>query len=283
MSGVREARSLLFVPGTRNDRFDRALASGADGVIVDLEDSVAASDKEAARESARRWLPGAGRRAIVRVNAVDTAWHADDLRMAAQVGCSVMLPKADSIEALVKVRADLPDRCRLVALIETARGVRDIAGLCASRLVDRLAFGSVDFAVELGLDPARSSPTVAYARSAVVVASAASNLPPPLDGVTTATDDPQRLDADLADAADAGFGGKLAIHPNQVAAINGTWTPDPTDVTWAERVITAFASAGGGVISLDGQMVDLPVHTRARRIVTRAALSASTTDTDGSI
>jgi citrate lyase subunit beta/citryl-CoA lyase len=272
MMSATEARSLLFVPGTRSDRFDRAATSGADAVILDLEDSVAPSAKLSARDEVRIWLTGPARPAegvVVRVNGVGTAWHVDDLRMAATVGCAVLLPKADTVEGLVAVRAALPAQRQLVALIETARGVRDVAELCGSGLIDRVAFGSVDFTVELGLDPTRPSPTLTHARSALVVASAAAGLQSPLDGVTTAVDDPYRLAVDLEDAVSAGFGGKLAIHPRQVIAINQAWTPAPALVSWAERVIAACAHEVG-VTTVDGQMVDLPVIMRARRTLALA-------------
>jgi citrate lyase subunit beta/citryl-CoA lyase len=167
--------------------------------------------------------------------------------------------------------------------------------LCDSRSIDRVAFGSVDFAVELGLDPVTASATLGYARSALVVASAAAGLPPPLDGVTTAVDDPAQLAADVRDAVSIGFGGKLAIHPRQVAAINHAWTPAPALVSWAERVIAAASPTDAlrdyqsgeptegtlGVTTVDGQMVDLPLITRARRILSRATLTATPTTANG--
>jgi citrate lyase subunit beta/citryl-CoA lyase len=293
--GIGEARSLLFVPGTRADRFDRALASGADAVILDLEDSVAPTDKTSARAAAQHWL-AAGHQAIVRLNAVGTPWHADDLRMAAAVGCPVLLPKADSVQAVAGVRASLPAPCALLALVETARGVRDIAALCDSGSIDRVAFGSIDFAVELGLDPAVASATMGHARSTLVVASAAAGLPPPLDGVTTAVDDPALLAADIEAAVSIGFGGKLAIHPGQVAAINQGWTPAPALVSWAERVLVAVgvpidalrADLSGesidgavAVTTVDGQMIDRPVIIRARRILARANLMADSPTPNG--
>jgi citrate lyase subunit beta/citryl-CoA lyase len=288
MNSITEARSLLFVPGTRADRFERAVTSGADAVILDLEDSVAPSEKTLARTAVERWLTADFQRApsiAVRINAVDTTWHADDLRMVAAVGCAVLLPNADNVRALVTVRTDLPDHCALIALVETARGVRDVASLCTSQSIDRLAFGSVDFAVELGLDPLTASATLAYARSTLVVSSAAAGSPPPVDGVTTAVDDPTRLAADLKTAVSIGFGGKLAVHPRQIAAINDAWTPSPALVNWAQRVLAATsptvtagsydhageaAEATVGVTTVDGQMVDQPVVTRARRILARA-------------
>jgi citrate lyase subunit beta/citryl-CoA lyase len=293
--GIGEARSLLFVPGTRADRFDRAFASGADAVILDLEDSVAPTDKTLARAATQHWL-AAGQRAIVRVNAVGTPWHADDVRMAAAVGCPVLLPKADTVQAVADVRASLPEQCVLLALVETALGIRDIAALCDSGSIDRVAFGSVDFAVELALDPAVASATLGHARSTLVVASAAAGLPPPLDGVTTALDDPVLLAADVEAAVSIGFGGKLAIHLGQVAAINHGWTPAPALVSWAERVIAAVGvptdalrddlsgeniEGAVAVTTVDGQMVDRPVIIRARRILARANLMTDSPTPNG--
>jgi citrate lyase subunit beta/citryl-CoA lyase len=292
MISIGEARSLLFVPGTRADRFDRALASGADAVILDLEDSVAPADKASARTAVHDWL-AAGQRAIVRINSVGTPWHAADLQMAAEVDCSVLLPKADTVQAVADVRASLPERHALLALVETARGVRDIAALCDSGSIDRVAFGSVDFAVELGLDPTAASPTLGHARSALVVASAAAGLPAPLDGVTTAVGDPAILAADIEGALSIGFGGKLAIHPRQVTAINQGWTPAPALVSWAERVLAAVGAGDDqsgepaestiAVTTVDGQMVDVPVITRARRILRRATLTANFPRANGEI
>ncbi|MCW2686634.1 MAG: citrate lyase [Mycobacterium sp.] len=292
MIGLTEARSLLFVPGTRSDLFDHAVTSGAGAVIFDLEDSVAPSEKTSARTAVSDWLtmrPEPGACVAVRVNASDTPWHGDDLRMVATAGCAVVLPKTDRVDTVVAVRTDLPHACPLIALVETARGVHDVAALCRSQSVDRVAFGSVDFAVELGLDPAVASATLTHARSVLVVASAAAGLPPPIDGVTVAVDDDTQLTIDLAAAVSLGFGGKLAIHPRQVAAINAAWTPAPALVSWAKRVIAAAcpneARSGDGsgepigVTVVDGQMVDLPVVTRARRILARAAeVTRSTTE-----
>jgi citrate lyase subunit beta/citryl-CoA lyase len=295
MISISEARSLLFVPGTRADRFDRAAASGADAVILDLEDSVASKDKQAARAAAHHWL-AAGGQAVVRVNAAGTPWHAEDLRMAAGVASAVLLPKADTVQAVDDVRASLPSGCALIALVETARGVRDVAALCESGSIDRVAFGSVDFAVELGIDPAGASAPLGHARSAIVIASAASGLALPLDGVTTALDDTAQLAADIADSVSTGFGGKLAIHPRQVAAINQGWTPAPALVSWAERVLAAVAAPvealrdgrpgevtedAVAVTTVDGQMVDRPVIIRARRILARAALATHSPTPNG--
>jgi citrate lyase subunit beta / citryl-CoA lyase len=296
MSSVRDARSLLFVPGTRPDRFDRAVASGADAVILDLEDSIAPAEKEFARGAVQRWLE-TGQSAVIRINAYGTPWHDDDLCVAARAQCPVLLPKADRIDTLTAVRSRLPQDSLLLTLAETARGIGDIAALCDSGLIDRVAFGSVDLAVELGLDPTAASATMDHARSAVILACAAAGMPAPWDGVTTAVDNSERLRADIEHALSLGFGGKLAIHPRQISAINQAWTPAPALIDWAERIIAAVSADGRsepraqpdghttstlGVTSVDGQMVDLPLITRARQILARASLTAPSTTANGS-
>ncbi|MCK9562926.1 MAG: aldolase/citrate lyase family protein, partial [Bacteroidales bacterium] len=143
------ARSLLFVPGDRPDRFDKAAASGAHQVIIDLEDAVAPSAKSAARDAVATWL-AQGHSAAVRINAADTPWFADDLDMIRSIpAATVMLPKADA-DSLSHTSAALPG-CPLIALIETVRGYMDLRQLGSVRQLTRMAFGSVDFGVETSI------------------------------------------------------------------------------------------------------------------------------------
>ncbi len=212
--GVVSARSLLFVPGHRPERFAKAEASGADGIILDLEDAVAAANKDAARAHVAAWLV-AGKSGTVRINAVETPWFANDLAaIAGAGGATVMLPKA-SVAGVTAVMATLGDQARVVALLETAAGIFDAASICRSPNVFRAAFGSVDLGTEVGVDP-DDREALLCARSTVVLASAAAGIAPPLDGVTTdvTAAEPARVDA--AYAARLGFGGKLCIHPLQV-------------------------------------------------------------------
>ncbi|HEV7651863.1 MAG TPA: aldolase/citrate lyase family protein [Actinophytocola sp.] len=252
------ARTLLFVPGDRPDRFAKAAAAGADAVVVDLEDAVAPADKEAARAHAVAWLE-AGHEVVVRVNAAGTPWH--DADVAALAGTPLMLPKAARAEDVARAGREV------VALVETAAGVaaaREVCGVAA-----RVAFGSIDLAAELGVDPA-SRTALLHARSALVLAAAAAGAPPPLDGVTTALDDPEVLARDTAHAVELGFTGKLLVHPRQVAPVHAALRPSEEDIAWARRVLAAGGSAGGSAVAVDGRLVDRPVLLRARRLLSRA-------------
>lgn len=265
------AATLLFVPGDRPERFEKAAAAGPDLVIVDLEDAVAPSNKEQAREQAAGWLRSASQPAGVRINAVDTPWHRADLDALAARGmpCLVMLPKADAPGVVADVLAALPGGSAVIALVETARGVARAERLATAHGVVRLALGTYDLAAELGVDPDHA-PALAGARNALVMASAIAGLTGPIDGVTGAVRDPDRLHADVTASAALGFAGKLAIHPSQVAASAAALAPSAEQIAWAERVLAASATAEGGVAVIDDRMVDAPVVARARRILTRA-------------
>ncbi|WP_293002317.1 CoA ester lyase [Mycobacterium sp.] len=260
------ARSLLFVPGDRPDRFAKAAASGADGVVLDLEDAVAAPGKEAARQHVDSWLASGGV-GVVRINGFGTPWFEPDVAMVSAHRCVVMLPKANRPRDVVDVRSSLHVDTPLIPLIETASGVLDAAAICAAPGVVRAAFGSVDLSTQLGIDPADRQ-ALAFARSAVVLASAAAGVAPPLDGVTTDLDNADVLGHDAEHAAALGFTGKLCIHPAQISVVNRTFTPAQRDVDWARKVVDATGS--GGVAVVDGQMIDKPVVERAERILDRA-------------
>ncbi|WP_078293271.1 CoA ester lyase [Mycobacterium sp. D16R24] len=268
MNGLRRrlgwARSLLFVPGDRPERYAKAAGSGADAIVIDLEDAVAPHAKDVAREAAKGWL-AAGEYAIVRVNGSDTQWYAEDIALVAAYGCPVMLPKARGSSHISTVSAQLPPGTELIALIETAAGVLAAPEICATAGVARVAFGSIDLAAELGISP-EAHESLAYARSALVMSAAAARQAPPLDGVTTALNDEALLVSDAARAARWGFGGKLCIHPRQVSAVNLQFTPSSEDLAWARRV-TAATDSGASVIA--GQMIDRPVIERAVRMLER--------------
>jgi citrate lyase subunit beta/citryl-CoA lyase len=263
-------RSFLFVPGNRPERFDKARAAGADVTLIDLEDAVAAPDKAAARAAVRGWLD-ASRPVYLRINGADTEWFDDDLALLGRPGVAgIVLPKAEHGSAIGAVAAAAPG-APVVGLIESAVGVRSLDALAAAGAA-RFAFGSIDFQLDLGIPGEREE--LLFARSALVLVSRLAGLPPPVDGVTVAIDDAGRLDDDIAYARRLGFGGKLAIHPRQVAAINAGFLPPPADVAWAKRVLAAAEAAGGNAVRLDGKMVDRPVIERARAIVRAAARGA---------
>jgi citrate lyase subunit beta / citryl-CoA lyase len=261
---VEAARSLLFVPASRPDRFERARDSGTDLVIVDLEDAVPADGKLAALENVKRWLERGAAATVVRLNGVGTAWHGAELDALAGSGVAVMVPKAESATELAALVAAMP-ASPIIALVETPRGVLQADSIAGVPGVTRLALGNVDLAAALGVDPA-SHAALWRARSELVLASAAHGRAGPVDGVTTALDDAERLDADLRHAVDLGFTAKLCIHPRQVAVVNDGWQPTAADAEWARRVL---AAEGQGAVAVDGEMVDGPVLLRARTILGR--------------
>jgi len=259
------AATWLFVPGNRPERFDKARASGADAVLCDLEDGVAPEHKAQARGEVRGWLAGGGR-AWVRVNAPGTEQGDGDVEaLRGLPGLQgLVVPKSESAARL----EDLARRgggCRLVALVETAVGVLEACSIARSPAVDRLAFGSIDYAGDV--DAVESDGSLLLARSQLVLASRAASKPAPLDGVTTDLVDMARVQAAASYARGLGFGGKLCLHPRQVAAVAAGFAPTPQELRWAREVVRS--GAAGGAVAVAGQMVDRPVLERARRILTR--------------
>ena len=257
----------LFVPADRPDRWAKAFAAGADAVILDLEDGVAASAKPGARRALRE-----GRDAIdagpcpilVRVNARSSDDYSLDLDAVRDLGLAgVMLAKAETAADVEATSA--ATGAPVVALIETARGLaaaRLIAAACA-----RIAFGSIDFAADLAT--AHTPAALASARSELVLASRLADRPAPIDGVTTSVKDPDLVRADAAHACELGFSGKLLIHPAQIAPAMDGFRPSDDDVAWAERILSARGVLGAAAV--DGAMVDAPVFLRAEQILRRAA------------
>lgn len=259
-----QARSLLFVPGDRPERFVKAVAAGADAIIIDLEDAVAEDAKASALDNALRWIEG-GHDALVRVNAVGTRWHAAEIAALAGTDAPLMVPKSDLATELAAIGDVVGDR--VVALIETARGVRDADEVCAASGVVRVALGNVDLARELGISPA-SRAAFAYPRGRIVAASAAAGLAPPVDGVTTALGDAGLLVDEVGVSKELGFGGKLCIHPSQVAIVNDALRPSREELAWARRIVELAGVDGvGGVSVVDGEMVDAPVLARAAALL----------------
>lgn len=261
-------RSLLFVPADRPERFAKAAASGADAVIVDLEDAVAPASKSAARDGlADRLATPAS--IVLRINGRDTPWFDDDLRAAAHPGvAAVMCPKTGSADDIAAVRA----RCAgkpVLALIETAAGMAGLGTIAASPGVARLVFGSIDF--QLDMDIEDDDEALRPYRAQLVLASRVAGLPAPVDGVTTAMGDADALARDARRARASGFGGKLCIHPAQVAGVNAAFAPSPEQLAWARRVVAATQASRGAAVAVDGRMVDAPVFARACRLLAAAS------------
>ena len=274
---LARARSFLFVPATRPERIAKALASGADAVIVDLEDAVAAADKVSARlallPALQALAPAQCGRLLLRINAADTPWHDGDLAALPELvrlGLGgVMLAKSETVAALAAVAAATGPSCALLPLIESVAGLDAADALAASSQVLRLVFGHLDFQADAGLACAADESELVSVRLALVLASRRAKLVAPVDGVTPNLDDSAQLATDVARAQRGGFGAKLCIHPRQVPIVNAAFAPSAAELDWAQRVVTGFAAAGGGVFSLDGRMVDAPVLLLAQRTLAR--------------
>ena len=267
------ARSFLFVPGTRPERYAKAHASGADAIIIDLEDAVAAREKNSARDqlaSAFEQLGAPERaRSVVRMNASGTPWFEDDLKLLADlVGQglrAVMLPKAESALVLQQLAQALGSDCALLPLVESLAGWDGVDALAAAPQVLRLAFGHLDFQADVGMAAGADEVELAPVRLAVVLAARRAGLAASIDGVTAAIRDAERLQEDAARSRRFGFGAKMCIHPEQIALVNAAFSPSAAELDWARRVLAAVEAAGGGVVSLDGRMVDGPVVRSAQR------------------
>ena len=276
-TALASARSFLFVPADRPERYAKALASGADAVIIDLEDAIAPADKLAARQALVQAVPSLSAaergRLIVRINAVASVWHGDDLAALRNLGpLAVMVPKAESDATLAEVAAAMGAACPLLPLIESVAGLDALDALAACPQVLRLVFGHLDFQADAGLACGVDESELVPVRLAIVLASRRAGLVAPVDGISPGTRDTAQLGLDAARSRRGGFGGKLCIHPAQVAVVNAAFTPSADELAWARRVQAAFTAAGGGVFSLDGRMVDAPVLRLAQR--TLAQLSA---------
>ena len=278
-TALASARSFLFVPASRPERYVKALASGADAVIVDLEDAVAPADKPAARQAllqAFSSLDAAQRgRLLVRINAAATPWHADDLAalrgLVGQGLGAVMVPKAESAAALAEGAAAAGPACALLPLIESVAGLDAVDALAACPQVLRLAFGHLDFQADAGLACGPDESELIPVRLALILASRRAALAAPVDGISPGTQDSAQLTSDAARSRRGGFGGKLCIHPAQVAVVNAAFAPSAAELDWARRVQAAFEATGGSVFSLDGRMVDAPVLRLAQRTLAQAA------------
>lgn len=254
-------RSYLFVPGNRPERFDKALASGADAVIVDLEDAVPPALKDAARSAAGAWL-SADRPVVLRINAIDTPWFADDLALCRHAGvAAVMLPKAERAQDV----AALGDGLVAIPLIESAAGFANVRAIAGARNVRRLAFGAIDFQLDLGMRATFDD--LLWFRSEIALASRLAAIGTPIDSPTVAFDDLADAAADAARARRLGFGAKLCIHPKQVDVVNGAFSPTEAEVAWARRVLEIAEASEGAAVALDGKMIDKPVILRARAIL----------------
>ena len=261
--------NFLFVPGTRPERFIKALDSGANGVILDLEDAVAQEDKESARNAIRTAWPTFSadqkKRLVIRTNSPGSQFYSADLILAQelQVAC-LLIPKSESVDQ-INGAALVLENTAIIPMIETAVGLDRLREIANANQVLRLALGNLDLQADLGMvcDPQETE--LQTARYQIVLASRLAHIAPPIDGVTPSTDDLERITDDAERAKRMGFGGKLCIHPKQVPIVQAAFMPTEEEIHWAKRVIEADQASKGGAVKLDGKMIDRPVVILAKR------------------
>ena len=275
-------RSILFVPGDRPERYAKALASGSDAVCIDLEDAVAPGRKADARASAARFLatrprpspaadePPVSRPGIVvRVN--DPGSEEGRLDAAALATCpppdAFMIPKVAAAHGIRGAQRLLGEDMPLLPIVETAAGLEYALQIgAAAPAVAALVFGGFDLSAELGAEPGWEP--LLYARSRVVHAAALAGIPA-IDMPSRAFRDLSGLRTEAERARRLGFTGKVVIHPAQIPVIHDVFAPSPEEVERARRIVEADRAAGGGVVAVDGKMVDRPVVAAARRVLAR--------------
>jgi citrate lyase beta subunit len=276
VSALAAARSLLFAPAGSARKADKALAGEADLVVLDLEDAIPPGRKDEARRWLSGYLTGGPPRAPwVRINAPDTPWAAADLAAVTSVPVAgLVLPKAsvaalNAITATVRPTTGLP----VIALIETARGLREAYQVAGYDQVAALMLGGADLGAELNWTPRPDGLELLHARSSLVVDSAAAGIRPPFDVVRIDYRDAEGVIAEATEARSLGFGGKACVHPDQVGPVNRVFSPSREELDAAREIVAAFEAAGGqghGVAVAGGRMIDQPVAARARALLTSA-------------
>ncbi|MGA1826789.1 HpcH/HpaI aldolase/citrate lyase family protein [Microbacterium sp.] len=272
---VAQAITALFVPGNRPERFEKAAAAGADVVIIDLEDAVPSPEKDRALDAVVVALSSdsmAPVQSMVRINAMGSTSFEREVATLAALSADpssgligVVVPKAEQAGDLTALARRLPTGMPIVPLVESALGLRNCFELAGVAGVTRLAFGAIDFALDI--DAGEGDRYLDYARSQLVVASRAAKIAPPLDSPCPEIRDESLIHQSAVLARNFGFGGKLCIHPAQVVSVAAAFTPSDESIRWAHAVVDAGVE---GAASLDGRMIDLPVIERANRILKRA-------------
>lgn len=271
----------LYAPADRPERFEKALDAGADAVIVDLEDAVTASRKDAARAALRDFVAawesrGAQAPSVqVRVNAIGSSWHDADLAAIADLPASfgLRLPKTQSSEDVAGVREAVPGRA-VHALLESALSIeRAFEIACCG--VSSIATGEADLRAELGVPAGPAGEAgLTWSRSRVVNASAAAGLPAPMMAVHADVGDLDGLEVSCRSGRALGFGGRTAVHPRQIEVIRRAFTPDAAEIARArniiERVRSAAVDGAGAFLLDDGTFVDIAMVRAAKRIVAAA-------------
>jgi citrate lyase subunit beta / citryl-CoA lyase len=260
-----QLRSLLFVPGSKPERFEKALQSGADAVIIDLEDAVSPEEKDKARRAIASWVRP-DRPVLIRVNARGTPWFKEDALLCRLPGVAgLILPKTESSTDITELISISKKRTAVFPLIESAQGMWNVLSIAKAPFVQQLMFGTLDFMVDLNME--LENDQLNLYRAQMTSASRIADIRPPIDGVTLYIDEPALIASDTLNGKRWGFAGKLCIHPRQVETVNHAYAPSEHEILWARRVLEAANKEQVAALSVDGKMVDKPVFLRAQRII----------------
>ncbi len=274
----RRLRSLLFAPAVRPDLLRKMPRTGADAIVIDLEDATPPDAKDTGRVEMRSAVADlAGQLPIlVRVNDDTTPWHDDDLDSLPTEGLAgIVVPKIETIDGLDSLAARLNDRgldMPVIGGVETALGVADARPLLAHDVVSAAYFGAEDFIADLGGVRTASNDEVAYARAQVALAGRLADVTV-IDQIVADFTDDDRCRRECLQARAMGYGGKLCIHPSQVAIANEAFLPSSEEIDRARRLLEAYDDAkaqGVASVAFEGQMVDEPVARQARRVLAQA-------------
>lgn len=280
----RRRRSVLYVPASNRRALEKALTLDCDAVIFDLEDSVAPQEKSSAKDQLFQFLataPNSEKECIVRINPLGGEWGLADLTAALNSTCNaILLPKIESRSDIDRIKTHMPASDRgghpkLWAMIETAQAILNIADIAGRDSgLDCLVVGTNDLALETGISTLSGRHWLHSWLMQIILAARAAGLDV-LDGPFNHFRDLDGFEAECAEACAMGFDGKTLIHPAQIASANRIFLPSPEEIASAQSIIDAFEqpqSAGKGVISLDGRMVELLHLTQARRILAKSGL-----------
>ena len=267
-------QTFLFVPATRPERFAKAHASGADEVILDWEDTVAPADKAAARAHTAAYCADAAARPVwLRLNAAHSPFHADDVAAVTQLPHinikGVILAKTEHAAEISTLHQQIGKP--VIAAIETAQGMANIADMARSDGLYAFTYGCLDLANELGIRFGSAAAQVVFdrLRTDLLLHSCINRLHPPLETTFPDFNDEAAIQRNSAYWRDMGFGGVLCIHPKQVAAVHAALQPSEAERLFAEKVLQEAERSQAAVFQVDGQMIDLPVIERAKRILSR--------------
>lgn len=262
-------RSFLFVPGNRSDRFDKALSTCADYIILDLEDAISPKEKAKARDLIDNWFNKQNRvinELLIRVNGIDTSWYDDDIRLIKSLPIKgLVIPKVEKSEVINSASDALGEDKILVALLETVTGIINIRELASHKKISCIAFGGADFRVDSGIEGDERE--LDYIRTKIVLESQYAGLYRPIYSVTEDINNQARLESDVVTAKQFGFGGKLCIHPDQIDIVNKGFMPNASDIAWANNVISKINLAGNDAVAIDGKLIDKPIIERAKHIL----------------